>query len=156
MKACHTNLRECADATLERRQFRNAAGVALHCLQCMTCGRHTAYKVQRDGSNPPELDRVLAQQGEEACRRHFEEQAATQRQEAESARRLEYQAYLRSPEWWALRAKVRQRDMVCQGCLSAPVEEVHHLTYDHVMAEFAFELVGLCRKCHARLHGVEA
>ena len=72
------------------------------------------------------------------------------------ARRMEYQIYLRTPEWAAIRERVKQRDRVCQGCLAAPIEEVHHLTYEHVQNEFAFELIGLCRKCHARLHGVAA
>ena len=30
--------------------------------------------------------------------------------------------------------------------------QVHHLTYQHVFAEFAFELVAVCDECHARLH----
>ena len=42
MKLCCTNLRECGDARLERRQYKNVAGVVLHCFQCMTCGRHTS------------------------------------------------------------------------------------------------------------------
>ena len=126
---------------MERRQLKNAAGVLLHCLQCMNCGRHTCHKVKRDESNPPELDRELAQRGEETIR---------------EARRMEYQIYLRTPEWITLRERVKQRDKTCQGCLAAPIEDVHHLTYEHVQNEFAFELVGLCRKCHARLHGVAA
>ncbi|HOX59391.1 MAG TPA: hypothetical protein P5205_19675 [Candidatus Paceibacterota bacterium] len=157
MKGCCKDLRECSDARLERRQYKNAAGVVLHCLQCMTCGRHTSYKVKRDESDPPELDRELEQRGQEAQRKQWEDDAAAKRWEAEEAaalRRAQYAAYLATPEWAAIRALVVKRDVVCQGCLSAPIENVHHLTYDHVGAEFAFELVGLCRKCHARVHGV--
>ena len=141
MKVCFQSVDACGDAQLERRQLKNAAGVLLHCLQCMNCGRHTCHKVKRDESNPPELDRELAQRGEETIR---------------EARRMEYQIYLRTPEWITLRERVKQRDKTCQGCLAAPIEDVHHLTYEHVQNEFAFELVGLCRKCHARLHGVAA
>lgn len=147
MKVCFQNVDACEDAQLERRQLKNAAGVVLHCLQCMTCGRHTCHKIKRDGSNPPELDRELAQRGEEARQ---------QRSDAWDARRQEYHEYLRSPEWAVLRQRVKRRDKMCQGCLAAPVEEVHHRTYEHVQNEFAFELIGLCRKCHARLHGVAA
>ena len=157
MKLCCTNLRECGDARLERRQYKNAAGVVLHCLQCMTCGRHTSYKVQRDDSNPPELDRTLEQQAAEASRQQREDEAAAKRWEAEEAlalKRAQYAAYLATPEWAAIRARVVKRDVICQGCLAAPIENVHHLTYDHVGTEFAFELIGLCRKCHARFHGV--
>lgn len=141
MKVCFQSVDACGNAQLERRQLKNAAGVLLHCLQCMNCGRHTCHKVKRDESNPPELDRELAQRGEETIR---------------EARRMEYQIYLRTPEWITLRERVKQRDKTCQGCLAAPIEDVHHLTYEHVQNEFAFELVGLCRKCHARLHGVAA
>lgn len=157
MKGCCKNLHECSDARLERRQYKNAAGVVLHCLQCMTCGRHTSYKVKRDESNPPELDRELERRGQEAQRQEWEDAAAAKRWEEEEARALrreQYTAYLASPEWAALRARVVRRDGICQGCLAAPIENVHHLTYEHVGAEFAFELVGLCRKCHARVHGV--
>ena len=157
MTVCFKNIRQCEDARLERRQYRNVAGVVLHCLQCMTCGRHSSYKVKRDDSNPPELDRALEQEALEAQRQHFEDEAAAKRLEAEderAVRRADYAIYLASPEWAAIRGRVAKRDVICQGCLAAPVEEVHHLTYEHVRAEFAFELAGLCRKCHARLHGV--
>jgi hypothetical protein len=152
MKVCYQSVHACGDADLERRQLKNAAGVVLHCFQCMNCGRHTCHKVKRDGSEPPELDRDLARQGEEARQRHWANEAEAGRE----ARREEYHEYLRTPEWGALRERVRQRDKICRGCLSSPVEEVHHLTYEHVYNEFAFELVGLCRKCHARLHGEAA
>jgi len=159
MKVCFQNVDACGDAQLERRQLKNAAGVVLHCLQCMNCGRHTCHKIKRDGSNPPELDRDLAQRGEEARQQHWAQQVEAQEAErgaSREAHRQEYHAYLRSPEWAVLRERVKQRDKVCQGCLAAPVEEVHHRTYEHVQNEFAFELIGLCRNCHARLHGVAA
>lgn len=41
----------------------------------------------------------------------------------------------------------------CEGCGEAPVAQVHHLTYEHVGDEFLFELVGLCNRCHDRMHG---
>jgi hypothetical protein len=157
MKVCFKNLHECGDARLERRQYRNAAGVVLHCFQCATCGRHTGYKVKRDGSNPPELDRELGRQALEAQRQHWEDQVAARRwdeEEKRAVRRAEYAAYRATPEWARIRDRVRKRDVICRGCLAAPIEEVHHLTYEHVGAEFAFELVGLCRRCHARVHEV--
>jgi 5-methylcytosine-specific restriction endonuclease McrA len=159
MKGCTHNIHACADATLERRQTKNAAGVVLHCLQCLNCGRHTCHKVKRDGTEPPELDLELARRGEEALRQLYTDAAEQQKRDADAAKeqwRAEYQEYLRTPQWAALRERVKQRDKICQGCLAAPIEEVHHLTYDHVKEEFAFELVGLCRKCHARLHEVAA
>ncbi len=73
----------------------------------------------------------------------------------DTRRKQDYETYLRSPEWQALRLKVLKRDLhICQGCLAQPASEVHHTTYRHVRSEFAFELVSLCRDCHRRLHGV--
>jgi hypothetical protein len=64
-----------------------------------------------------------------------------------------YSAYLLSTEWRALRGKVILRaNGMCEGCLSAPATEVHHLTYKHIYKEFAFELVALCRTCHTNIH----
>jgi DnaB-like helicase N terminal domain len=64
-----------------------------------------------------------------------------------------YQNYLRSDEWRAKRRLVMDRcGGLCEGCRNAPVSEVHHLTYEHVGDELLFELVGLCRECHQRVH----
>ena len=69
-------------------------------------------------------------------------------------RQQSYQDYLRSEQWQQLRRKVLKRDLhICQGCLAQPASEVHHTTYAHARREFCFELVSLCRDCHARLHG---
>lgn len=70
--------------------------------------------------------------------------------------RVEYERYLASELWLRRREKVLERDGGrCQGCLSRPAVEVHHLTYRNLYCEFAFELVALCRACHERVH-VEA
>lgn len=67
--------------------------------------------------------------------------------------RAEYARYLASDVWRRRRDKVMERDGgQCQGCLSRPASDVHHLTYRHLYAEFAFELVSLCRACHERVH----
>ena len=65
-----------------------------------------------------------------------------------------YNKYLSSDVWKRRREKVILRaGGVCEGCLTAPASEVHHLTYRNIYREFAFELVALCRSCHARAHG---
>lgn len=79
------------------------------------------------------------------------EQEAAERQQP--SRRAEYGEHLASDAWREMRAKVITRaGGVCEGCLDAPAEEVHHKTYAHVRSEFAFELVALCGACHDRLH----
>jgi len=63
-----------------------------------------------------------------------------------------YKNYLLCPEWKRKRNFIIERDKICQGCLDAPIHEVHHLSYKHVGKELMFELVGLCRECHFRCH----
>jgi hypothetical protein len=76
------------------------------------------------------------------------------KQYAERGRFTEsYRQHLASPKWHALREKVMKRcSRTCEGCGSRPAVDVHHLTYRHFMAEFLFELVGLCKECHERWH----
>lgn len=68
-----------------------------------------------------------------------------------------YDAYLGSPEWRYVRAKVWKRaGGVCEGCLTCAATDVHHLTYRNLFAEFMFQLVALCRGCHDRIHAPTA
>lgn len=81
--------------------------------------------------------------------------AAAERCQPENRRK--YAEDLQTPEWRELRARVLDRARgVCEGCLDAPASQVHHLTYDHKGAEFAFELRALCDACHERIHKVAA
>lgn len=67
--------------------------------------------------------------------------------------REHYQNYLQSDAWKRRRAKVFERaGGVCEGCLTNPATQVHHITYTHIFREFAFELVALCNECHQRIH----
>ena len=82
--------------------------------------------------------------------RHYHEEKQRREREAFFAR---YDKYLRSPAWRSLRQRVMRRaGGVCEGCLERRATQVHHLTYDHVFNEFAFELRAVCDGCHARLH----
>lgn len=76
---------------------------------------------------------------------------------AKVVERDEYEQYLGSLVWRRRREKVMQRaGGQCEGCLSNQATDVHHLTYAHVYAEFAFELIALCRVCHERVHDLSA
>jgi hypothetical protein len=60
----------------------------------------------------------------------------------------DFEAYYKTTEWSAKRAKVLQRDRnTCQIC-GAHTFIVHHLTYAHFRDEYLFELVSLCGPCH--------
>jgi len=75
------------------------------------------------------------------------------------AKKLESQfkissSYYRSNGWKKTFNRIMQRDRgTCQGCLLKPAVQVHHLTYNNFKNEFDFELVAICRDCHALLHG---
>lgn len=77
----------------------------------------------------------------------------SRRDQENDKRRDEYQQYLKTPKWRAIAAKVMDRaNGICEGCLDASASEVHHVSYQHVGNEFAFELLALCRTCHERWH----
>jgi hypothetical protein len=64
-----------------------------------------------------------------------------------------YAKYLRSAQWKAKCKAVRERcSNVCERCRKYLVDEVHHLTYDHVYNEPLQDLQGLCGACHSFLH----
>lgn len=65
-----------------------------------------------------------------------------------------YAAYLVTPEWRERARLVMERaNYLCEGCRKSRATEVHHITYDHVCAEFLWELYAVCGSCHARFHG---
>lgn len=66
----------------------------------------------------------------------------------------EYSSYLQTEEWRNLRHKVLNRDnFVCQSCLIKKATQVHHLTYERIYSECAFDLVSICEECHGKIHG---
>ena len=78
------------------------------------------------------------------------------KEEKTAERRTAYHEYLQTDKWQAKRKAILERDKhLCQGCLHARATVVHHLTYDNVKDELAFQLISLCRTCHARIHDLE-
>lgn len=67
-----------------------------------------------------------------------------------------YGAYLKSPEWRALRGQVLERAASrCEDCGEAVATQVHHLSYRRVGDEQPDDLRALCNRCHDRRHGLE-
>lgn len=67
-----------------------------------------------------------------------------------------YERYRMSDAWREKRWRVFERaNYLCEGCREAKPTEVHHLSYAHIGDEFLFELIALCRECHAKLHRKE-
>ena len=64
-----------------------------------------------------------------------------------------YAAYLRSPEWKALRDSTIARDGGrCRVCNAGNDLVAHHRTYARAMAEAPDDLTTLCRRCHDAVH----
>jgi 5-methylcytosine-specific restriction endonuclease McrA len=102
----------------------------------------------------PEWDDVLPKRYIEAKQEEWRKEVA-ERRESESAEWWErYNAYLLSPAWRGLRAKVLQRDkLVCQGCgRPGTATQVHHLTYARVFRKMMFDLASVCDACHRAIH----
>jgi 5-methylcytosine-specific restriction endonuclease McrA len=124
---------------------------------CDDCGRlvGSALKHSLATDNTPQLSREDAMRPERLWREYSEQQAAERERQAEQWR-AGYEAYLLSPEWDDRRALVLKRARgICEGCGEVPATEVHHLTYTHVGNELLWQLVAVCRNCHARVHGLE-
>lgn len=68
---------------------------------------------------------------------------------------FDYKRYLASREWALLKRQVRERSAGrCERCRNADMDEVHHLTYQHVGHERLYELQAVCRPCHEFLSAV--
>jgi 5-methylcytosine-specific restriction endonuclease McrA len=78
--------------------------------------------------------------------------------EIKSERKLKYEAYIKSPEWYELKLDLlAKRGCKCEKCSKpkpAQVLQIHHLTYDRLYNEQAADLEILCPICHMKTHGL--
>ena len=150
---CRERLEGCPFAKMERRSQTYSNGLVVHVMQCVKCGKYTGNKIKKDSSNPPPLDRQLIVAGREAQYANYEAaKIAIEPDPKQQYSEADYGIYLGSEVWKARRRKVIDRDKICQGCMDAPIEDVHHLSYRNLYDEFLFQLVGLCRNCHSKWH----
>ena len=64
-----------------------------------------------------------------------------------------YDIYLKSDQWRSKRQAVINSQLnICAKCKSAPISEIHHLSYDNIGNEHDSDLIGLCRSCHKSYH----
>lgn len=84
----------------------------------------------------------------------YQEHREIHEREEKERRGKEYQAYLGTNEWRKKRELVLNRAKgVCEGCGQRPATQVHHRTYERIFKEMLFDLVAICRECHAAIHG---
>lgn len=69
---------------------------------------------------------------------------------------INYDEYIKSPEWYAKRKLVLERDkFLCQRCKVNKAVHVHHITYANIGNEYLYELVSVCWHCHKLIHTTE-
>jgi hypothetical protein len=137
------------ESELRRRVLGNGSVQLVY--QCLNCGRST--------SNPLSHTLISAAHKlpawDEGLAKRYDERRDDQRQIERQEWFEQHNAYLRTPKWRDKRRLVLERCAgLCEGCRSAPVEHVHHLSYDHWQDELLWELVGVCENCHHRAHKV--
>ncbi len=147
---------DCSHSAREVRLRTVAGGGKQRVWQCLSCGLPQ--------SNPLKLADAMQATGGEALKpfdddlesrwtQEFNRQIKDATDRYQEQVRSSYGSYLESSAWdikrRAVLARCRGR---CEGCAQADAVEVHHLSYEHVGAEFLFELVGVCSDCHDRLH----
>lgn len=122
-------------------------------MQCLDCGNFEVMKkAEIEAIQPlstvPGIDQDLADA--------YLEQERNQYQEISDWHRdlffNKYNAYLQTDRWAIKRAAVLKRDPICKACEVAPSEQAHHLTYEHVGDEPLYELIGVCCRCHEKIH----
>jgi 5-methylcytosine-specific restriction endonuclease McrA len=151
---CGHTLRLVRRKTTNERFFYQV--VCLHCLYVIETqighdrGRRMALKwpvVDIDSCQWQEMNRRKAEARNDAHARH---------DAGKQDWRVTYAEHLSSEYWRDIRRKVLRRDDgLCQACLERPATQVHHLTYGRLGREAAFDLVSICDRCHADLHGKE-
>lgn len=75
-----------------------------------------------------------------------------------------YKAYLKSPDWKAIKEKVLERDEFRCRCCGRTIDEsplsIHHSTYDILFHEGENDnlkyLITLCKYCHSGIHKVKS
>lgn len=143
-----------------------------HCgqvkFQCMDCGRSVGdamshKQLASEGIDANALEDFDMNFRSEQHKKAMEFNAKArdekwaEKTEEMTARKESYYQYLDTEEWREKRRMVIQRERnLCQGCMAAPIEQVHHLTYSNVMDELLFQLIGLCRACHKKSHHIES
>lgn len=66
--------------------------------------------------------------------------------------KLQYQEYINSPHWVALKKQFESHNTKCAACGTTKDLDIHHLSYERVTCEKEEDLVRLCREDHYACH----
>ena len=148
----------CEHSQSEVRRMIAANGQPMVVAQCLQCGNCAGKFLKKADwpANPPPWDEDLRTKWSREISATYEAERAGRellRLSDRAAWLQEHDAYLRSPEWRALREKVIDRESgLCQGCRAALGTQVHHLTYARWRRELLIDLALLCDDCHHAAH----
>lgn len=162
VEAWHNSVELCAHTKCNRVERILSNGSTVNYTQCQHCGWGKAIKKEKpepteswEGNSQDIRNLVFKVSGlmnplDGAFQMDdFDKQRKTKSKDFWE----KWEAHIGSDAWRATRRKVIARaGGICEGCLDAPIQEVHHKNYNHLGDEFCFELIGLCSKCHSRFH----
>lgn len=144
-----------------RRKFKTT-GQPFYRIQCPDCGRALSsplkFALVREDFEPTfGPTKNWDYQLEDAHWRRWSELRPRLRQVCEDWRSREwwrqYESYLHSSEWQAVRTKVMARaNRLCERCRDRAAKHVHHLHYWNVGQELEEDLQAVCVPCHQELH----
>ena len=154
---------------LEYRYFIGDSGRISLYAQCIQCGhrygngsslKHDLVPNLKEKIKLKEINKFdtnLINEKSPTYEKYFayRSQKLEENKQVEKAYRKEfYSEYMKSEKWKAIRLKVLKRDdYLCQACLDAPAQDVHHKTYENIGDELMYELISVCRDCHFnRIH----
>ena len=140
-----------------------------HCKQyrhqCLQCHQSSGDAIAKYKINPDQLPNIkpfdiIARDGYWKSlankRKQTADEIAKEAEEKLIARKSFYNEYLKSDAWREKRRLVIERQKnICSGCSIAPVQEVHHLSYDNIGDELLWQLQGVCRSCHEKAHNIK-
>lgn len=149
----------CSHETRVATQRILSNGTLTVSLQCQKCGSGLAARKDKyQISTLPPFDESISVRYKEQLMEELGQQRAQFLSDQESRSGqwwVDYNSYLASEHWKAVRRMVINRDRICQKCFTRPSDQAHHLsyyTYNRFGFSFPAECVGLCRLCHEIIH----
>lgn len=153
----------CDGELIKLRKRVCSNGAIQFCWHCQRCGSRKGTTVPKKAvlalnrGMPPDVDDSIRQRWYEHLSQVRDAEYDAKRAKEKAEFDAWYSGYLQSTEWKLKRQKVLRRCRnICEGCMQARANVVHHLTYEHVGNELLFELVGLCEACHDKAHAQQS
>lgn len=140
----------------------NAGNQLMYRWYCRSCGCVLSSNIKHEIAEAHGVSRAHVDEAASRAKRYqLERQERLEKLIAEAAERAQpvnrkvHQDYFHGEHWQQLRKRILARaGDLCEGCLNASAEHVHHLTYRNFGNEFAWELRAVCADCHERVHGL--